>query len=148
MNYYRFPSYIETLLMDEYGWSTTDFSYVISAAYYTAMVVPFITPYTIYHIFNGNLLSALIFFQSIGFLVGAILFAISIIFDANLIIVYTSRVIIGIGWGGTDSLIITILIFWFGKSNISTASACIIIAAETGLIIGRLCMEDEIFSNT
>ena len=141
-----YPAYIESALINKYNWSSAEYSYIISIPYFLAIITPLFIPYILHWDkilpFKGSIISTLIFIQFIGFTLSSILLYLSILLlNGNIYLIYISRILMGIGVGGTDSLSMSLLIFWFGENGISLAAAFTIIGAETGIITGRLTTE-------
>lgn len=109
------PSYIEITLMQMFNLTSTQYSYIISIAYYTAIIGALFTPFLLNYV---SALNALIIVQFLS-LIGQILFKIPIYFKSNnyIWLLYISRMCIDFSIAGTDALFFMLLTFWFGKSK-------------------------------
>ena len=139
------PIYVREEMINELHLNYNDYSYMISITYILAVFFPLFIP-RILLFFNGASIMTLICVQFLS-LCGQILFYLGIqLFhfnhNANLILLYIGRIFIGIALGFNDSVILSILIFWFQKStNMAFASTFVSITTMLTIVIGRLCLE-------
>jgi len=145
------PIYLKNEIINELHLNYVDYSYMISITYILSVFTPLLIP-RILLFFNGSSIISLICIQFIS-LSGQILFYLGIEFfnyndnvedisNVNIILIYIGRILIGMSLGCSDSIILSILIFWFQKSqNMSFVSTFICIATMLSVIIGRLCIE-------
>ena len=137
------PAYIEHSIINEYNYSSAEYSYLIAICYLGAAIGSFSSSYHIL-IHNHNHLETLTLFLALLILSTAMFtFVLYFYHEIWMIIPYfwllVSRFLAGICVGAIDTLIQSVVNFWFTNDldYLSIAFGILMATLETGVIIGR-----------